>query len=257
MDYEFFRTHIADRVGWLEQNRPPRNAYNWEMLRELPVVLDDLITDDGVRVIVFASALERYFAVGADIPTFDGIGADGMRDWVALCHDVAHQMRGAPKPLLAALHGTAVGGGVELSLHCDIRFAARDARLGQPEIAIAFIPPVGATQALARLLGRPAALKLLYDGALLSAEEARVIGLVDVVCEPAELRAEVQDYAAGLAAKPAGTLAAIRRCINIGGSSTFDDGLAIERDAAVRLAGSDDFREGVRAFLAKRSPVWQ
>jgi enoyl-CoA hydratase/carnithine racemase len=141
-------------------------------------------------------------------------------------------------------------------LHCDVRFAACTARLGQPEINIGFIPPVGATQALARLLGRSRALRLLYDGTLLSAEEAHAIGLVDVVVADERLREEVQGYAEGLARKPARALTAIRRCITEGVDLPFDEGLAIERREAVALGATADFREGLDAFLGRRPPVW-
>lgn len=151
-----------------------------------------------------------------------------MDEWCTLVHGVVARFRGSSKPLLAAIHGVAVGGGLELTLHCDVRFAARDARLGQPEININFIPPVGATQALVRLIGRPAALRYLYDGALLDAEHARRIGLVDEVVEPGDLRSTVQAYALTLAAKPPEALNAIRRSITHGADLSFDDGLRLE-----------------------------
>ena len=129
--------------------------------------------------------------------------------------------------------------------------------MGQPEININFIPPVGATQALVRLIGRPAALRYLYDGALLDAEQALAIGLVDELVEADDLRPTVQGYALTLAAKPPEALAAIRRSITEGGGLTFDDGLNLERSLAVGLAGTANFDEGVDAFLAKRTPNWQ
>jgi enoyl-CoA hydratase/carnithine racemase len=137
-----------------------------------------------------------------------------------------------------------------------VRFAASDARLGQPEINIGFIPPVGATQALARLLGRPRALRFLYEGTLVSADEAQAMGLVDIVVAPQDLRRTVQDYAEALARRPARALAAIRRCITAGIDLPFEDGLAIERAEAEALGGTADFREGLDAFLAKRPPQW-
>src|SRR6266545_1426061 len=146
MTYEFLKTGVADRVAWIEYRRPPLNAIDWTMLREIPA---------------------------------------------------------APKPLLGAIHGTAVGGGLEIVLHCDLRFAAADARLGQPEINIGFIPPVGTTRSLSTLLGRSRALRFLYEGTLVSAEEAREMGLVDFVVPPERLRHEVQAYGAALACKPA------------------------------------------------------
>jgi enoyl-CoA hydratase len=257
MDFQHVALSREGRVGWLAYNRPPINAFDHTLLREVPAALQALLDDPRVRVIVFASALERYFSAGAELRLFEGIGSDGMREWVGVCHDLVRRMRAAPKPLLAAIHGTAVGGGLEMVLHCDLRFAAADARLGQPEIAIGFIPPVGTTQSLARLLGRPRALRFLYEGRLHSAAEALELGLVDFVLPPERLRAEVQAYAEGLAAKPAQALAAIRRCITEGGERPFEEGLSIERTEAIRLAGTPDFVEGVRAFLAKRDPRWE
>jgi enoyl-CoA hydratase/carnithine racemase len=254
--YDFLHVHTEKRVGWLEYNRPPVNAINWEMLREIPRALQALLDDAGVRVIVFASALERYFSTGADLRVLQAMDQATLREWVVVCHDLVRLMRRSAKPLLAAIHGTAVGGGLEMVLHCDVRFAASDARLGQPEINIGFFPPVGATQALARLLGRPRALRFLYDGTLVSAQEAQAIGLVDLVVPPDQLREETQRYAAALSEKPAAALAAVRRCITEGIDLPFEEGLAIELEEAVRLAGTDDFAEGLAAFLAKRPPRW-
>jgi enoyl-CoA hydratase/carnithine racemase len=249
--------HRSEGVGWLEYRRPPRNAFNWEMLGEVPVALEELLTAADVRVIVIASAIDGYFSTGADLTTFQGMTQEDIRSWVDICHALVRQMRAARKPLLAAIHGVAVGGGLEIVLHCDVRFAAHDARLGQPEVNIGFIPPVGGTQELARLLGRPRALRLLYDGGLISAQEALDIGLVDLVVPGADLRARVAEYASALARKPAATLAAIRRCVTEGIDGSFEEGLEIELDAAVELAGNPNFAEGVNAFLAKRTPEWK
>jgi enoyl-CoA hydratase len=167
---------------------------------------------------------------------------------------VAHHARRADG---RHVRGVAVGGGLEMTLHCDVRFAARDARLGQPEININFIPPVGATQALTRLLGRPAAIRFLYDGQLVDAAQAAAIGLVDELVAPDDLEATVQRYAEALAAKPPEALAAIRRTITSGGGTSFDQGLELERSLAIELAGTANFAEGVDAFLTKRPPVWR
>src|SRR6266508_4109338 len=203
MAYEFLPVGRQDRVAWIEYRRPPLNAIDWTMLREIPAALDACLEDAGVRVIVFASALEKYFSTGADLRVFQGMGQEDMRKWVETCHALVRQMRQAQKPLLASIAGTAVGGGLEITLHCDVRFAAASARLGQPEIAIAFVPPVGTTQSLPRLLGRPRALRYLYEGTLVTAEEALGMGLVDFVVAPERLRAEVQSYTSALARKPA------------------------------------------------------
>jgi enoyl-CoA hydratase/carnithine racemase len=257
MDYKYLRVRTEDRVGWIEYNRPPINAFNWEKLREVPAALDALLKDPQVRVIVFASAIEKYFSTGADLRVFDGISTKGISEWVSICHGLVSLMRQSPKPLLAAIRGIATGGGLEMVLHCDIRFAAHDARFGQPEINIGFIPPVGTTQSLVRLIGRPRALRYLYEGSLVSAEEALAIGLVDMLYPAEQLHEEVQTYASSLAQKPANALAAIRRTITEGGAVSFDEGLKIEYESAVSLAGTKDFAEGIRAFLEKREPEWE
>ena len=256
-EYQYVRLQIENRVGWLDYAKPPINAFHWDMVDEVHRGLKQYLADREVRVIVLGSALERFFSAGADIAGFQDIGEAGMRDWVNMVHGLARSLRHSEKPLLAAINGTAVGGGLEMTLHCDLRFAATDARLGQPEIAINFIPPIGATQALARLIGRPQAIRLLYDGALLSAQEAFEIGLVDTLVAPGELRAEVQAYGETLAGKPPEALAAIRQSITLGGSMNFEDGLAMEADFVTSLAGTENFSEGVSAFLEKREPQWQ
>jgi enoyl-CoA hydratase/carnithine racemase len=244
-------------VGWLEFNRPPVNAFTREMVDEVHDALAATLADPAVRVVVLASAVERYFSAGADLHVFKGISADGMRQWATRCHDIVRLLRGSPKPLLAAINGTAVGGGLEMTLHCDLRFAATDARLGQPEIRIGFIPPIATTQALARLIGRPRAIRYLYEGELVAAAEALDWGLVDELVEPAALRARVQAYGEELAAKSPAALAAIRRTVTLGGGMTFDEGMKYELETVVALAGTPDFAEGVDAFLAKREPKWK
>ena len=244
-------------VSWLEYHRPPINAFDWPMLRSTRDALEELVAEPAVRVIVVGSAIPGYFSSGADLRVFQAMRPDEMSEWVDICHRMVHVMRHSRKPLLACIEGTAVGGGLEITLHCDVRFASRTARLGQPEVNIAFIPPIGATQALARLLGRPRALRLLYEGALLDAQSALEVGLIDVIAEPEAIRETVGAYAEALARKSASTLAAIRRCVTLGGSAPFDEGLKLEREAAVALAAEADFGEGLKAFLEKRPPRWR
>lgn len=249
---------VSDKVGvrWLEFNRPPVNAFNRAMVEETRDAIASAVTDPAVRVVVLASAVGRYFSAGADLNAFKGMTSAAMREWVSLCHEIANLLRTSPKPMLAAINGTAVGGGLEMTLHCDIRFAASDARFGQPEIQIAFIPPIATTQALARLIGRPRTLKFLYGGQMIDASEALVWGLIDEVVAPDELRGRVQSYAEDLTTKSATALAAIRRTVTIGGGMTFDEGMALELDAAAALADTPDFAEGIAAFLEKRQPKW-
>jgi enoyl-CoA hydratase/carnithine racemase len=252
----FIRLSTVRHVGWLEFNRPPVNAFTREMVDEVHDGVASALADPDVRVLVLASAVPGYLSAGADLNVFKGMKADGMRSWANQCHAVVRLLRGSPKPLLAAINGTAVGGGLELTLHCDLRFAAANAKLGQPEIRIGFIPPIATTQALAHLIGRPRAIRYLYEGRMVPAEEARSWGLVDELVAPDELRARVQAYGEELAVKSPAALAAIRRTVTLGGGMTFEEGMAYELDAVVKLADTPDFAEGVEAFLAKRPPKW-
>ncbi|MDH3235273.1 MAG: enoyl-CoA hydratase/isomerase family protein [Alphaproteobacteria bacterium] len=256
MTYEFLKVATTDNVGWIEYNRPPINTFNHAMLHEMRAALDALIADEATRVVVIASALEKHFSAGAELQLFDGIGSDGMRDWAEYCHGIVGVLRASPKPFLAAIHGAAVGGGLEMTFHCDLRFAAETARIGSPEVNINYLPPIAGTQALARLMGRSKAFDYLYRGELISAGEAHQAGLVDFLCPPETLRAEVAEYAAMLATKPPEALAAIRRCLIDGGARSFEEGLAIELDCVSALAATANFEEGVRAFLDRRPPVW-
>lgn len=255
-DRSSIRLTTKNNVGWLEFNRPPVNAFTRQMLDETHDAIAIALAEPTVRVLVLASAVERYFSAGADLNVFKGMTSEGMRSWARRSHDIARLLRASPKPLLAAINGTAVGGGLEMTLHCDLRFAAADAKLGQPEIQIGFIPPVATTQALARLIGRPRAIRYLYDGGLVPATEAMQWGLVDEIVEPNELREHVQAYAETLAAKSATALAAIRRTVTLGGGMSFEDGMSYELETVTALADTPDFAEGVGAFLAKRRPVW-
>lgn len=254
---KFVRFGVERHVGWLQFDRPPVNAFSREMVDETHDCIAAALAAPEVRVLVLASAVDRYFSAGADINVFKGMTGQGARDWATRCHDIVRLLRGSAKPLLAAINGTAVGGGLEMTLHCDVRFASADARLGQPEVKIGFIPPIATTQALARLIGRSRAVRYLYDGNLVIAAEALQWGLVDELVAPELLRGRVQAYGEELAAKSPAALAAIRRTVTLGGGRSFEEGMAYELEAVAALADTPDFAEGVDAFLAKRPPVWR
>jgi enoyl-CoA hydratase/carnithine racemase len=253
---EHIRLTVVKGVGWLRFDRPPVNAFNRLMLDEVGMALDALIAEPGVRVIVLGTASDTHFSAGADLAVFRDATDAQMRDWVFACHRLARRLREGEKPILAAIRGIAVGGGLEMSLHADLRFAETTARLGQPEINIAFIPPVAGTQALVRLVGRSAAFRMLYTGEVLAADQAQEIGLVDTLCQPGALEKDTQDFAEALADRPTNALAAVRRCLTAGADISFEDGLAIEAREAERLIDHGNFREGISAFLSKREPQW-
>ena len=227
--YAHIRTSVERHVAWIEFYRPPVNAFTRPMVDETYDAIGAALADPDVRILVLASAVEGYFSAGADLHTFKGLTPEGVRDWARRCHELARLLRGSAKPLLAAIHGTAVGGGLEMTLHCDVRFAATDARLGQPEIRIGFIPPIATTQALAHLIGRPRAIRYLYDGGLIAARLAFDWGLIDELVEPQNLRRHVQAYGEELAAKsPAAILSCAAR-VPIFVKSSKDTGMVWAR----------------------------
>jgi enoyl-CoA hydratase/carnithine racemase len=243
-------------VGWMELARPPMNLFDDEMCDGLHGALGRLLDDPEVGAVVLASALDRYFSAGGDLRFFRGLDAEGFRRYQEHWRQVTVAMRASRKPLLAALHGTAVGGGFEMALLCDVRFAAADTRLGLPEVNIGFFPQLGSIRRLARMLGPSRALRFLLDGTCVSATEAAALGLVDVVVEPGGLREELQSYAAGLARKPRDAVAAIRRLVNEGVETSDEDFFALEVEESARLWGGADITEGIDAFLEKRPPRW-
>lgn len=253
---ETIHTEIVDGVGWLRYARPPMNAFDWTMLEATRAAFARLAADNDARVIVIGTAVETHLSAGADLKTFREATPEDMRAWVEICHGFAREIRECAKPVLAAIRGVAVGGGLEICLHADLRFCDPGARLGQPEINIAFIPPVAGTQALVRLVGRSAAFRILYSGEIMSAEAARAIGLVDTISALGAVEEETQTFAAALAQKPGNALAAIRRSLIDGGGRDFEAGMAIEAAEAAELAAHPNFREGVDAFLAKRAATW-
>lgn len=256
-DYTFIQLDDVGAARWLQFNRPPVNAFTRTMVEEVRASVREALEDPAVRVVVIASAVERYFSAGADLREFQTMDKTGMTAWVDLCHEIADLLRESPKPLLAAIHGTAVGGGLEITLHCDVRFAATGAKFAQPEIQIGFIPPIATTQALARLIGRPRTLQYLYSGAMIDADEALSWGLVDELVNPDALRNRVQDYADELAAKSATALKAIRQSVTLGAGMSFQEGMRLEGKMAADLAATHDFNEGIDAFLSKRAPKWE
>ena len=140
-EYKDISLHVKNRVGWVDFNRRPVNARDWDMVQEIHAAVRQYQADPVVGVIVLGRALERYFSTGADIVFFKDMSKAQMVDWTNLAHELVRTLRHSEKPLLAAVHDIAVSGGLEMTLHCDLRFAATDARLGQPEVNIKLFPP--------------------------------------------------------------------------------------------------------------------
>jgi len=233
------------------------NALDLPTLTELRDLLRELGDDSDVRVVVLTGAGERAFAAGADIKYMSGLGVDDAKAWGALGHETARLLETMPKPTIAAINGFALGGGCELAIACDLRYAARTAKIGQPEINLGIIPGWGGTQRMARTTTLGYAKELIFTGRVVDAEEAERHGLVNAVFERGELMDKVIEVASLLASKSPLTLAAAKAATNrsLGGG---EHGANLEREAQEfgELFASVDAKEGMTAFVEKREPTF-
>jgi enoyl-CoA hydratase len=230
------------------------NALDVGTLTGLRDRLGELAQDPSARVVVLTGAGEKAFVAGADIKYMSGLEVDEAREWGALGHACGRLLEAMPKPAIAAIDGFALGGGCELALACDIRYASTRSRLGQPEINLGIIPGWGGTQRLARVCGLGFAKDLILTGRVVDAEEALRHGLVTAVFDPAELLDRALETARLLAAKSPIALAAAKEATNraLGGDHAFN--LETEAERFGDLFASEDAREGLTAFVEKRAP---
>lgn len=254
-------THIlftqSEGIATLSFNRPEKlNALNQEMTGELRQALDEVSQDPAIRVLII-SGQGRAFMAGADVKTFLGLNPFGARRFIQRAHDFLFRLEALDIPVIAAVHGFALGAGFEIALACDFIYAAEDAKLGLPETTLGIIPGAGGTQRLTRLVGRSAAKELIMTGRMLDAGEARIAGIVAQVFPEDRLLEETRKTARSLAAKGQVALRAAKQAVDRGADVDLRTGCALEVDLfALCFAGSDP-QEGVTAFLEKRQPVFQ
>jgi enoyl-CoA hydratase len=229
-----------------------RNALNRATNEELLRVARELARDAAVRAVVLTGAGDKAFVAGADIAEFRGLTPEQARQSSWLGHKVIEAIEGSPQPWIAAVNGFALGGGCELALGCDIRFAADNARFGQPEVGLGITPGWGGTQRLPREVGNGWASYLCLSGRLIDAAEAWRIGLVQAVFPAAELQAEALKLARELAARPPLAVRYIKSQIHHALNVDIEAGHEIERDLFALTFASDDAGEGMDAFLEKR-----
>jgi enoyl-CoA hydratase len=242
-------------VAVLTIDRPEAlNALDQATLAELRDRLAEAAEDPEVRALVLTGAGDRAFAAGADIKEMLEMDVARARAWGELGHECGRLLETMPKPTLAAVNGFALGGGCELALACDIRYASTSARLGQPEVTIGVIPGWGGTQRLARAAGIGLAKELVLTGRAVGAEEARDRGLVNAVFPPDELMERALETARALAAKSPLVLAAAKRMLNRTLQGDLASGLEDEAVEFSELFASADRREGMSAFVEKREP---
>lgn len=256
-DLQTLLVEVNDGVAVIVVNRPDkRNALNAAVRAEMIRVLDELRDDDGARVVIVTGAGDRAFIAGADIAEFAQRTPLEQRAVMAE-RSVFETIAAMPKPVIAMINGFALGGGCEVALACDIRIAARSARLGQPEIKLAIIPGGGGTQRLPRLVGSGRALRMILSGEIIDAVEAERIGLVDAVVENDDLHTVTMELAHNMAAHSPLTLRLAKSAVRAAEEMPLTAGLALERELFITAFGSEDKREGVAAFLDKRAPQFK
>jgi enoyl-CoA hydratase/carnithine racemase len=238
--------------GAITLDKPPANSYDIEFMAEMGQAIAAADADASVRVVVVRSASEKFFCAGADIKRFLANEVEPNMDMIRLAHEALASIARSPKLFVACVAGHALGGGLEIALACDVRYAMEGRfRLGTPEVTLGLLPGNGGTQRLPRLIGVGPALELLTTGRTLSPEEARQIGLVSQVFAD---QAACDAHVAALRALPPLALANIKRAVYDGMELPLADGLALERDLIAELFGSQDAREGLTAFSEKRTP---
>jgi enoyl-CoA hydratase/carnithine racemase len=245
---------IEEGIALVTLDHPPVNALTPELLTELAGTFDALATDDAVKSVVLTGA-GRFFVAGADIRVLASISSSVEGEAMARQGQITlNKIEALDKPVIAAINGVCLGGGLELAMCCHIRLAAEGARLGQPEINLGIMPGFGGTQRLPRLVGQSKAMELILTGEPISAREAMRLGLVSQVTAGDDLLRHAQGLARTLAMKSHVALRASLRAIRLGTALNLSEGLALEARLFGELCDTEDRKEGTAAFLEKRPP---
>ncbi|MFC4906118.1 enoyl-CoA hydratase/isomerase family protein [Actinomadura gamaensis] len=246
---EFVRVEAEDGVATIRLDRPKMNALNAQMQREL-IEAARQVGEDGTVAAVVLYGGERVFAAGADIKEMAPLSyAEMSGEPSRLLQDFTRALAAIPKPVIAAITGYALGGGLEVALTADFRVAGEGAKVGQPEIQLGIIPGAGGTQRLARLVGASRAKDLILSGRHVKADEALAIGLVDRVVPDADVYAEARKWAATFVGGPALALRAAKQAVDAGLEVDLQTGLEIERTQFSALFATDDQRDGMKSFM--------
>jgi enoyl-CoA hydratase len=254
MGYATILLEIEDGVALVKINRPEAmNSINQDVLLELIAAFQELDTDDAVRVIIL-SGEGKAFVAGADIKAMLPMSASEARQFSNTGHTLMGIMEKVEKPIIAAINGFALGGGMELAMGCDFIFASEKAKLGQPEINLGVIPGFGGSQRLSRLVGKARAKELIFTGAMIGAQEAKELGIVNKVFPPDELLPETKKVAAHIASKGALSLRLAKAAVDSGYDVDLANSCRIERDCFALCFSHQDQKEGMGAFLEKRPP---
>ncbi len=245
-------------VGVITMDAPPVNSYDVPMLHELQKAIHEARLDDGMRALVVESALPKFFSAGADIKTLQNSSPAEFSNLLTIAHETMDMIENTPKIVIAAISGHALGGGLEMALACDFRFA-KDAKyqLGLVEINLGLNPAMGGTQRLPRIISRSLALHMIATGETIDPATAHSRGILDRLIPEDDFDDEVMAYASRLAEGPTLAQGMAKLSINKGTEASLAEGLAIERSHQNFLFKSDDAAEGVNAFVNKRKPEFK
>jgi enoyl-CoA hydratase len=251
-NYENLLFEVKDGIAFVTTNRPQAlNALNTELLSELADVFSRINEAEDVRAAILTGA-GKAFVAGADIAQMKDFTTVEGREMMKKGQEVMNLIENIDKPVIAAVNGFALGGGCELAMACDVRFASDKAKFGQPEVNLGIMPAFGGTQRLSRLVGKGTAKYLIFGAEMIDAAEALRIGLVQKVFPADELLAEAEKYARLVMSKSPIGVKMAKRAINVGINLDLTSGVAFELEAYVSTSASEDRREGMAAFLEKR-----
>jgi len=245
-------------VGAITLNRPPANSYDLQFMQALGAAIDAADSDPQVKAVILESASEKFFSAGADIKAFRANSTEANMEMIHTAHRALEKMALSPKVFVAAINGHALGGGLEMALACDLRFAAEgNYRLGLPEVTLGLLPGNGGTQRLPRLIGANKALEMMLTGESLGPEEARRLGLVNQLFPADKLLGEADAYARKAASGASAAIGKIKQAVYQGIALPLKEALALERDLIEPLFKTEDAQEGLTAFVEKRPPVYR
>ncbi|MBU0517396.1 enoyl-CoA hydratase/isomerase family protein [bacterium] len=253
MDYENILLNIEDGIAIVTINRPKAlNALNAATMNELKAAFTRIQEDPNVKCAIITGSGEKAFIAGADINQFPGMNAVMGAEFALHGQDVLNQIQFGSKLVVAAVNGFALGGGCETAMACHVRFAADNAKFGQPEVSLGIIPGYGGTQRLARLVGAGRALELCLTGDVIKAEEAHRIGLVNKVYPQAELLDKAKEFCQKVMSKGPKATEFVLYCVNRGMEMNLYDALRLEAQHFGIVCATEDMQEGTNAFLEKR-----
>lgn len=256
MRYEFLLCEIENHVAIVTINRPPVNPLNTQVFQELSQLFDELDMNDEVRAIVLTGSGEKAFVAGADINEMAGLDLVGVNKMNKISRHVFSKIEQVNKPVIAAVNGIALGGGLELALACDLCICSEKAKFAFPEVGLGIIPGGGGTQRLQKVVGQRMAKELLYFGEMFNAERALALQIVNKIVPPHEVLDAAKEWAEKLAQKPPVALQMLKLAVNQGSNVDLESGLIFESTCFGNAFSTNDRKEGLQAFVEKRQPVY-